>query len=122
MARKDTAANKGAGLIRPALVTSYMGSNRLQSDLVVHALGFSCPAQLLLSSFGQQRNFTHYEYRLLLWVPIFGSAECIETLKGTTVRLAQEVYDRDFRSAVRHDFVFRKEEYARSAPLCILAN
>lgn len=99
-----------------------MGSNRLQSDLVVHAQGFSCPAQLLLSSFGQHRNFIHYGYRLLLWVPISASAECIEILKGTTVQLAQEVYDRDFRSAVRHDFVFRKEEYARFTPSCLLAN
>lgn len=88
-----------------------MSSTILQSDFIAHAQGYSCPARLLLTSFRQQRSFTHYTYRLLLWVPIIASAECVEVLKQITVRHSQEVYERDFRSAVRHDFVFRMEEY-----------
>jgi hypothetical protein len=88
-----------------------MSSTILQRDFGVHAQGQSCPARLLLTSFRQQRHFTHYTYRILLWVPIFLSAECVEFLKHITVSSSQEVYEKDFRSLVRHDFVFRIEEY-----------
>ncbi|PGH34941.1 hypothetical protein GX50_02179 [[Emmonsia] crescens] len=87
-----------------------MSSTTLQSDFVARAQGYSCPARLLLTSFRQQRNFTHYTYRLLLWVPIDTSMECVTILKQITLRSSQEVYERDFRSAVRHDFVFRMED------------
>lgn len=88
-----------------------MNSTILQRDFGVHARGQSCPARLILTSFRQQRHFTHYTYRIILWVPIVVSAECVEFLKQTTVGLSQEVYERDFRSVVRHDFTFQIEEY-----------
>lgn len=88
-----------------------MSSTILQRDFGVHAQGKSCPARLLLTSLGQQRHFTHYTYYILLWVPISVSAECVEFLKQITVSSYQKVYERDFRSVVRHDFTFRIEEY-----------
>ncbi|KAJ5537511.1 hypothetical protein N7494_006990 [Penicillium frequentans] len=91
-------------------MTGTVGPCRLQSDLIAEAEGNDCPAQLLLSSFGQQGNFTHYQYRLLLWVPISTSVECVDVLRQKTSRLAQEVYEREFRVTVRHDFIFQKED------------
>lgn len=93
------------------LRASHMSSTILQRDFDVHAQGQSCPARLLLTSFRQQRHFTHYTYQIILWVPIVVSAECVENLKQTTVILSQELYEKDFRPVVRHDFVFRIEEY-----------
>jgi hypothetical protein len=88
-----------------------MNATILQRDFGVQAQGQSCPARLLLTSFRRQRHFTHYTYRILLWVPTSLSTQCIEILKQTTVRLSQAVYENDFRPVVRHDFVFRIDEY-----------
>lgn len=88
-----------------------MNDTILQRDFGVQAQGQLCPARLLLTSFRRQRHFTHYTYRILLWVPTFLSTECIEFLKQTAVSSSQEVYENDFRPVVRHDFIFRIEEY-----------
>jgi hypothetical protein len=96
---------------RYGLLSSLMNATILQRDFGVQAQGQSCPARLLLTSFRRQRHFTHYTYRILLWVPTPLSTERIECLKQTAVSSSQEVYENEFRPVVRHDFVFRIEEY-----------
>ncbi|CEL01173.1 hypothetical protein ASPCAL00762 [Aspergillus calidoustus] len=89
-----------------------MGTAQLHLDFLADIPGVSFPARLLLTSFRQHVGFTYYEYRLQLWISTDVTTEKLENAKQQCARAAQETYNRDLRAVIRHDFVFKKEEYA----------
>ena len=87
-----------------------MSIHKLQIDFIVNLSSFSLPAQLILLPFHQQCSFTFYEYHILSWIAPGASLRFLEHARPVIVQAAQQIYDRNLKVIVKHDFIFTEKK------------